>query len=149
MSEKSKQKTKKMDQLDHKILEELDKNSRITYRKLSKILKKNSVTIFNRIKSMEEREIIKKYSVDVDYEKLGYTVNTFIKIRVTNGNQRKLGEMLKKYKNVDFVCEITGEYDLITKVRFKNAKELDNFVNLILKSNLIERTNTMLIVTKY
>ncbi|MCD6126839.1 MAG: Lrp/AsnC family transcriptional regulator [Methanomicrobia archaeon] len=149
MNEKNKQKSTKMDLLNYKILEELSKNSRITYRKISKTLKKNPATIFKRIKSMEEKGIIKRYSIDIDFEKLGYTLNTFIKIRVTDGNQRKLGEMLRKYKNVDFVYEITGEYDLITKVRFKTAKELDNFVNEILKSKLVERTNTMLIVTEY
>jgi len=149
MNEKNKQKGIKMDLLNYKILEELSKNSRITYRKISKTLKKNPATIFKRIKSMEEKGIIKRYSIDIDFEKLGYTLNTFIKIRVTDGNQRKLGEMLRKYKNVDFVYEITGEYDLITKVRFKTAKELDNFVNEILKSKLVERTNTMLIVTEY
>lgn len=149
MNEKNKQKSTKMDLLNYKILEELSKNSRITYRKISKTLKKNPATIFKRIKSMEEKGIIKRYSIDIDFEKLGYTLNTFIKIRVTDGNQRKLGEMLRKYENVDFVYEITGEYDLITKVRFKTAKELDNFVNEILKSKLVERTNTMLIVTEY
>ncbi|MEA1993683.1 MAG: Lrp/AsnC family transcriptional regulator [Euryarchaeota archaeon] len=138
-----------IDELDHGILKELNKNSRITYRKLSKILKKTPATILNRIKSMEERKIIKRYTIDVDYEKLGYTMNTFIKIRVKDGNQRKLGEMLRKHENVDFTYEITGEYDLMIRVRFKNAKDLDNFVNEMLELNLVERTNTILIVTKY
>lgn len=138
-----------IDQLDRRILEELDKNSRITYRKLSKILKRNPATIFNRVKSMKEKGVIKKYSIEIDHEKLGYTIDTFIQIRVTDGNQRKLGEMIKSYKNIDFVYEITGEYDLLCKARFRSSKELDNFVNLILKSHLTERTNTKLIVTKY
>ena len=56
---------------DKKILKELKKNSRNTTKQISSILKIPRVTVHDRIKKMKEKGIIKKFTVSIDYKKIG------------------------------------------------------------------------------
>ena len=62
----------KMDEIDKKIMFEIDKNSRRSINEISKILKLKKDTVAYRIKQLEDNKIIQGYYTVIDYSKLGY-----------------------------------------------------------------------------
>lgn len=135
-----------MDDLDLKILRELMEDSRNTCRKIAKKLGVSPGTVLSRIRRMEDG-VLKKYTVSVDYEKLGYSVTSVTEITVSKG---KLIEVEKKLAVIPGVCavyDVTGDVDVIVISKFKNPAELSKFTKKILSIPNVERTNTHFVLT--
>lgn len=135
-----------MDKRDLQILSLLEKNSRVSAREIARQLKLSAGTVQARIKRLEELGIIKRYTVSIDLEKLGYVFPVLIDIRVSKGKIREVERELSKYDNVYAVYDITGDYDITILALFRNRSELDDFIKEINEHKYIERTHTRLIL---
>ena len=63
----------KLDEVDHQILDILIDNARIPFTDISKKLLVSAGTVHVRVKKMEDAGILKGSSLNLDYEKLGYS----------------------------------------------------------------------------
>ncbi|MCX8183662.1 MAG: Lrp/AsnC family transcriptional regulator [Crenarchaeota archaeon] len=136
-----------LDELDLKILRHLMADSRMSYRKIAKELGVAPGTVLARIRRMEENKVLKKYTLSVDYEKLGFTVTSVTEIRVSKG---KLVEVEKKLAELPGVCavyDVTGDVDAIVISKFRNPDELSRFTKRVLSMPNVERTNTHFVLT--
>lgn len=136
-----------VDDLDLKILGEFMEDSRITCRKIAKKLGIAPGTVLSRIRRMEKNNILKKYTVSVDYEKLGYSVTSVTEITVSKG---KLVEVEKKLAELPGVCavyDVTGDIDAIVISKFRNPAELSRFTKKVLSMPNVERANTHFVLT--
>ena len=136
-----------LDKLDDRILEELLKDSKRSYRELARHLGVAVTTVINRIQRMEKSGIISGYTIRVDYEKLGYELVVVTEITVSKG---KLLEMEKEIAKIPAVCavyDVTGLTDAMVIAKFKNRKDLSNFTKGLLSMPFIERTNTHVVLT--
>ena len=81
-----------LDEIDHQILDILIDNTRIPFTDISKRLLISAGTVHVRVKKMEESGIIKGSSLNLDYEKLGYSFIAYVGIFLekTNATQRLL-----------------------------------------------------------
>ena len=121
-------------------------NSRLSIRKIARMLKLSPGTVQVRIKRLEDLGIIRKYTIDIDLEKLGYQFPVLIDIKVSGGKLKEVEERLKDEENVSAVYDITGEYDITIIARFRNRHDLDNFVKKLQTLENVERTHTKLIL---
>jgi len=116
-----------MDHKDLLIIEELKKNARISVKELAKKVGLPRTTVGERIKRMIKRDIIKRFTAVVNHEKLGQGVMAFILVSFLPNpkiSQRELAREISRIKNVYEVYIISGEWDLLLKVRGKNMEEI-------------------------
>lgn len=139
-------KTSSIDEKDLKILEVLQENSRLSFRRLAKKTGYSVATVMSRIKKLEEIGIIKKYTVEIDYSKLGLDFPVIIDVRVSKGKLFEVEEEIAKDPHVLAVYDITGDFDVAILAIFKTRKELDKFVKELQKMKYVERTYTKLIL---
>jgi len=143
-----------LDNKDIKMLEVLKEDGSLTSKDISKIVNMPITTVHHRIKKLKENGIIKRYTIELDYEKLNYPVSAYILIEVDydqlkkeNITQHELIARFKKYDEITQAEIITGEMDIIIKVRTKTIKQLDNFIVRILRNiNGIHKTKTILVL---
>lgn len=83
-----------MDELDKKIISELNKDSRLSFRELSKNLNIAVGTISHRIKKMEEDGIIKGYIPVVEPSKAGYDLIAVINVTIKRGKLQDVASFL-------------------------------------------------------
>ncbi|MFH0987025.1 MAG: Lrp/AsnC family transcriptional regulator [Candidatus Micrarchaeota archaeon] len=140
------QKTADVDSLDIKILMELNKDARFSYRKIAEKLRVATGTVQSRIKRMEKSGVIKNYHARFDFVKLGYTLPTLIGVSIRRGENSSFIKKLEKNKCIYGLYFVTGEYDLIIAANFKNINELNEFINKELGDTLVEKSNTYLIL---
>ncbi len=101
------------DEIDLKIIELLIKNSRISFREISKALKVGIATVSRRIKNLEENGIIKQYTTIVDHAKLGKKCLLCCFIRVKSGsNIEILSQQISQFDEVQNICYIAGDFEL-------------------------------------
>jgi Lrp/AsnC family transcriptional regulator for asnA, asnC and gidA len=135
-----------MDELDKKIISELNKDSRLSFRELSKNLNIAVGTISHRIKKMEEDGIIKGYIPVVEPSKAGYDLIAVINVTIKRGKLQDVASLLDKFNNIVSIYNVTGNYDAVIIARFKNRGQLNNFVKELQTFENVDKTNTSLVL---
>lgn len=126
-----------IDDKDLQILIELRKNSSIVLKDLAEKLDSKSSTIHNRIKKLEEKGVIKGYTVklnmkSIQYDLVGFVMLNFDKSQ-TDLDQERVAKKLSNMKRVEEVHLIAGEFDILLKVRAKDIDDLGEFVTKDIK----------------
>jgi len=132
--------------VNNEILGLLDKDCRLSHRELGRKLGRSPLTIKKHIDELENKEIIKGYNANIDYDKLGYNIIAFVEITISKGKMLEVENNIANDPNVFAVYDITGTYDALILARFKNREELSEMIKNIHASQYIERTNTHLVL---
>ncbi|MFZ1076005.1 MAG: Lrp/AsnC family transcriptional regulator [Nitrosotalea sp.] len=135
-----------VDDLDKRILEELLKNSKRSYRQLADELEIAPGTVLKRIKDLESKGIIKGYSIIVDQGKLGSPIIALIEIISSGGKLEEMGKKLSKLPNLYGIYETTGSPDAIIIGKFRDTDELGKFARHLLGLPSVSRTNTHVVL---
>jgi DNA-binding Lrp family transcriptional regulator len=135
-----------LDETDVKILKKLLSDARMSYRKVAEEIGVSPPTVLARVEKLESDGIIRSYSTLLDHEKLGYDLTAIIEITATKGKIVELERQIAKFPNVCAVYDITGLTDMVVVAKFKNRKELSNFVKKDILLPSVERTNTHLVL---
>ncbi len=113
-----------MDEKDWKIIELLQENARISYTEMAKVLGVTETTVRKRIAEMERKGIIKKYTVEVDPEKLGYKTVTILGMDVEPKYLLEAAKKLSEMKETRWVATSTGDHMIMCEIWAKNGEEL-------------------------
>ncbi len=120
-----------MDKKDAEILRCLTINSREKIADISRELGIPRITVYERIKGLVERGVIKKFTVIPDYNSIGLPVVAFIFVSFRNTgklSQRDLAKTISEFQEVDEIYIIAGQWDILVKIRAKNSEDVGNFV---------------------
>lgn len=114
-----------LDELDKKILRKLQEDATVSYKDLAAEIGAPESTIYDRTKRLKEREIIKGVVPLLDSEKLGISTTAYICVSIDKISEiRKIAKQIAKFDEVLEVHEISGEWDILVKVKVKTNKEL-------------------------
>lgn len=138
--------TVELDNLDWLIIRELAYDSRQSLRKLAKKIGVSVNTVSTRIKQLEKKGVIKKYTIVVDYEKLGFDITAIIEVSILKGKLMKVEEEIARLPGVCAVYDITGLTDAMVIARVRNRRELNKLVKTILAMDYVDRTNTHVVL---
>ncbi|MBS1267716.1 MAG: putative HTH-type transcriptional regulator [Nitrosopumilus sp.] len=136
----------KMDEKDIQILKHLLTDSRQSARKLSLRMGVSTVTMISRMKKLEQEKIIEGYSVRLNHELLGYDITAIIEITTNQGKMLEIENEISKKENVIAVYDITGNADTIVIAKFKDRKDLSDFVKKLSAMPNIENTITNIVL---
>ena len=131
-----------MDKTDINILKELVNDARVSSNEISRRIGVAVGTVVTRIRNLEQQGIIKGYSAILDAEKVGYEVTAIIDLVISKGKLLEVEEEVAKNPNVYGVYDVTGPSDAIVITRFKNRKDLSDFIKTLLALEFVERTMT-------
>lgn len=134
------------DPLDKRILQELLKDSRKSFRQLAERLNVSVGTVLKRVKNMESKGIIKGYTVILDQEKLGYDLTVVTEVTVSKGKLVEMESEIAKLPNVCALYDTTGLPDVIVVAKFKDRKELNDYAKYLRRLPFVERTNTHVVL---
>lgn len=106
--------TVELDEVDKKILYELQKDARATSSSdIAAELDISSSTVRNRIHRLEEEGVIRGYHIDIDYEKAGYPLFTKIICTAPISEREELADEARQVEGVTAVREImTGQRNI-------------------------------------
>ncbi|MCK4647741.1 Lrp/AsnC family transcriptional regulator [Candidatus Pacearchaeota archaeon] len=143
-----------LDNKDLKILEILKQNANLRTSQISKKTNIPITTIHNRIKKLNSQGIIKNYTLNLDFEKIGKPLKAYVLVTANQNpfaskklSQEKIGQQIKKLNEVESVDIVTGETDILASVRIKTMDELNNLVTHKLRNIPgVDKTKTMMVL---
>ncbi|MCF2143946.1 MAG: Lrp/AsnC family transcriptional regulator [Candidatus Heimdallarchaeota archaeon] len=120
-----------LDEKDRLILQELEKDARMPTKRIATKLDIPRVTVHSRIEKLKQEGVIRKFTIEKDFKKIGLPVTAFVFIEFAQNaeiTQRKLAEKLARLPNVSEVHLISGEWDLLVKVRGATLEKIGEMV---------------------
>ncbi|MGA8905061.1 MAG: Lrp/AsnC family transcriptional regulator [Candidatus Bathyarchaeia archaeon] len=137
----------RIDDVDRKILSELLRDCRRSYRSLARRAGVSVGTVLSRIRRLEKAGIIRGYSALLDHEKLGYQLTVVAEITVLKGKLLEMEEAIGKLPNTCAVYDVTGLTDALVIAKFHTREELSKFTKNLLSMPFVDRTNTHVVLT--
>lgn len=137
---------KMLDNLDLRIIQELERDGRRRNVSLAKTLGVPESTVRNRISKLVKGGMI-KIGAKVDPLRFGYTYISIVGLQVKQPDSRQVAEKLARSPNVYWVAVVTGRFDLIMIVMLRTPQELPDFMNSKVFSNpSISRSETFVCI---
>ena len=127
--------TEKRDGHDKNIIKALADNARSPLRDIGRQVKLSASSVRNRMERLLDDGIIRRYTVDVDWRKLGYDVQVLLQISSWAGASREIYHKLSGYESEDEreiqVTEVhwtSGPSNVICIVRARSMEDLSYFI---------------------
>jgi len=124
---------------DWKILEVLRENSRLPIRDIAKKTNLRPSTVHDRISKLKEDKVIEKFTVKLNNKAVNENFIVFMFVTTS----KDLEPIFFNNTHIKEVFGVTGEYDLLLKLKFGNIDEFNKFVIDLRKNKSIEKTITM------
>ncbi|MCH8914894.1 MAG: Lrp/AsnC family transcriptional regulator [Thaumarchaeota archaeon] len=132
-----------------KLLFELSKDGSISVPVLSKKLEINASVLYSRIKRLQKKKLIKKFTVEIDDSLLGIGVKATIGINRDPKCKDAIHQKFMEISEVISISEITGRFDILIQVYAKNLEALHTVViEKIGKIDGIQNTETFVELQK-
>jgi DNA-binding Lrp family transcriptional regulator len=130
----------KLDLKDHQIINELRENARISIRDIAKKTKIRPSTVHQRIQKLIKENVIEKFTLKLNPSAINeeFVVFMFVKSKPSVFLDKKI----LQNPHIKEVFGITGEHDLLLKLKFKDVVEFNNFIIKFRKEQNIETTLT-------
>lgn len=122
----------KIDLLNRNILGCLQENARMTNTEISRRVGVSSPAVAERIKKMEDAEIIESYVTLVSPMEVGYQLKAIITLRAFMGMLKPFLEKVKSFDEVVNCYRITGNENIVMEVVLKNQKHLEAFIDQLI-----------------
>ncbi|RAH14654.1 MAG: AsnC family transcriptional regulator [Methanobacteriota archaeon] len=135
-----------LDELDRNIIQKLLNNSRISMRQLASELDVALGTIANRLRRLENENIIKEYTVTLDPAKVGWEMTVIVGLRITKGRMIEVQKRIAQDHRVFIVYDVTGDYDSFVIAKVTDTDDLNDLTKGVLTSDGIERSLTHVVL---
>ncbi len=114
--------------------------------RIARNLKEPATTIHYNIKQMEKDGIIKTYKAVFDYKKIGEGFTSYVLVNLSPeeyDNPERIASELAKIPQIESVDIITGDWELILKVRTKDIDVFYQFVKTVLSRKGINKVTSL------
>lgn len=138
-----------IDTLDMKIISCLIDDAKRTYRSIAKETGVCEATVKNRIDDLKEKGVIKKFTVVLDYHKLGRAIKAFIGLKVQPAKLPSIVEHMKEHPDVFVLYRTSGDVDLLFEVIFERMEDLNTFLENELALDGILGTVVTIVIGPY
>lgn len=140
----------RIDSTDLKLIKLLNEDAKKTLKELSREIGLSISAVKKRLEKLEKLQVIKKYTVVVDHRKLGLGLTAFLRLEVDPKDLKSLIQRLSHYKEVCEVHRITGDHNLLVKVRAKDIPSLNRFLeNLTDSSEVVKDLETLVAIESF
>jgi Lrp/AsnC family leucine-responsive transcriptional regulator len=133
-----------MDLTDYRILEILIKDGRMPMKELAQKVALSAPAVAERVKRLEEENIITGYKAVINYEKLGKTINVLINVDINVQKTEKFTEFINKEDSIIECHHVTGPYCKILKARLEDIASLEKLIG---KIQMFGDTETFIILS--
>lgn len=125
----------KIDELDRKILKLLQQDATLSLEEIARGVASSKTPVWNRIKKLREAGVLRRTTVELDAEALGFEACFFVLIRTSEHDVAWQARFLKALMRRPEVLEahrLAGDIDYILKVRVENARAYDAFYQALI-----------------
>ena len=121
----------KFDIIDLEILRALQENAKLTTKELASAVNLSTTPVFERLKRLERKGYIKKYTAILDAEKMKMGFMVFCNVKLKKMNRQIADDFETRIKEITEVTECyntSGNFDYLLKIHVENMQQYREFL---------------------
>ena len=117
-----------LDETDHRILDELTRDGRMSMRTLAETLHISRANAYARVDRLRTTGVIRGFRAEVDPELSGLGTSAYITLNVRQAAWRQIAEQLQALPGIVHIALVGGEFDVVLLVRARDNADLRRLV---------------------
>jgi DNA-binding Lrp family transcriptional regulator len=131
---------------DEELISILKCNARASVSDIARSLNVSRTAIQNRISKLENKGIIKSYSIELGKEYKNQLTSINVSLKVKPNLRKSVGITLRKIHQISTIYSISGEFDLLMIIEVQTLQDLSSILEIICNLDGVERTNSSIIL---
>ena len=146
---------RKLDVIDRQILALLLENGRISFAEIGRRVNLSLPAAAERVRRLEDEEIIEGYQAKINYKKLGYSILVFVELTMPPTAYRLVKQKIEQMPEIIEAYHVAGDISLILKIRLVTLEELEPIIeqltppgqskSIVVLSTVVEKDGQMMI----
>lgn len=139
-----------LDEIDIKILNHLQKDGRAQRNKLAEIVHLSVPSVSERMRKLEERDLIKGYHAVLDSKLFNFDITAFVFVEVDGSDNYK--KFVDKSSNEPEILEchsITGDGSHVLKIRTENTESFEKLLSKIQSWEGVHKTRSNVVLSSF
>ncbi len=120
-----------LDDVDKRILELLSNDGRVSVKDLAQHVGLSAPSTSERIKRLEERGVIRGFTVEIDPASIGFTLQAIIRVRPLPGKLHVVQQLIEAIPEISECDKVTGDDCFIARLHVRSIEELDTILDRI------------------
>ena len=133
---------KMTDDIDQILISALMEDSRRSLKALASLSGLSSPSVAERLRRLEERGVLRGYTVEVDPKCFGYQLQAIVRIRPLPGRLQEVERQIQAIGEFTECDKVTGEDCFIARLHVRSMEQLDVLLD---KLNVLAETNTAIV----
>ena len=118
-----------IDETDWKIIRELQNNARTSFAELGRRINLTTPAVIERIRKLEDAEIITGYRAEINSSKVGLPIIAFVRMSIAGVDYGRIIEVAESSNEVLECHRGTGNDSFIMKVAVSDVGHLQNLID--------------------
>ena len=134
-----------IDKIDLEIIKHLSSNAKISYTDLASKILVSPSTVHVRVKKLEDIGVIKNFTINIDYNKLGLSFTSYLGVFLDKAKSfDKVVASLRKIPQITVIDFTTGQFSVFCKVRAMDSSAARDVLKNVHSIEGIRRTETFI-----
>ena len=133
---------------EQELINLLKENSRRSVPDLAKNLGLSRATVQQGIERLERKGIIQGYTVKINPHYQQQQVSAYIMISIISQKTPDIVRQIQKHPQLDMLCTISGQYDLMAMVTESTTEALDRAIDSIAALDGVEKTLSHIVLSR-
>lgn len=142
-----------VDRIDRKILNELYLDSDRSRKVIGKAVNLSEPSLSKKITNLKAEKVIRKFSINIDYDKAGFNTNSVTLIRMHDQHRHKQLELVEKLRKINEAIEVysvLGSWDVYVRWLCKsNAHVMEIISKVLMPDETVGHTETITLGEEY
>lgn len=118
-----------IDDIDRKVLNELQRDARISYAELGRRVGLTTPAVIERVRKLEDAGVITGYRAEIDASKVGLPITAFIRMSISGVDYSHIVEVAEQSNEVLECHRGTGSDSFIMKVAVASVEHLQQIID--------------------
>lgn len=118
----------RLDDTDLNILAELQKDSRLSVRKLSKKVNLSPPSVNERLRRLEDSGVIEGYTIKINKKQLGITMQCIVKVTLKSGEYELAPPYITEHPRCESCYRIAGDSCFVVVLAISSVDEIEQFI---------------------
>jgi Lrp/AsnC family leucine-responsive transcriptional regulator len=118
-----------IDETGWMILDELQRNGRVSFKQLAEKVNLSPAAVIERVKRMEDEGVITGFTATIDPRKVGYSLSAIISLSANPGGDQITNESLAEIPEVLSCWSLTGTDDFMMEIQVPSLEFLEELLS--------------------
>jgi Lrp/AsnC family leucine-responsive transcriptional regulator len=122
---------KAIDELDRRLLEALRSDARMSLKELAGQVGLSAPSVAERIRRLQERGVIRGFTVEIDPAALGFPLQAIVRIRPLPGKLHVVQKLIEETPQIVECDKVTGDDCFVARLHVRSMQEMDGILDRI------------------